>query len=251
MRRRIVCVLCALLLLNLGFLSLSDSVLKLGTNASLYYKLQSRVNVAESAGITEEDLYLLDERLALCLKGESNWNDDWSWNGSGKAFRVTVNGVEQDAFNAREIAHMQDCAELFAVLRAVRRVLIAVFALMCVALCLAGRKRQIECASSALVGIGVGTLIFCVPFAAFGVWTAIDFHSAFAFFHRCLFSNDLWLLNPETDLLIRICPSSMFASMGIYILLITAIPLLIAWIPVCAERLLLKRKKEQNEIADL
>ena len=36
-------------------------------------------------------------------------------------------------------------------------------------------------------------------------------------FHLLFFTNDLWLLDPATDLLIRICPQSMFAEMGLRI----------------------------------
>ena len=45
-------------------------------------------------------------------------------------------------------------------------------------------------------------------------WGIADFDSLFTAFHRLLFSNDLWLLDPKTDLLIRICPESMFAEMA-------------------------------------
>lgn len=251
MRKKIVCVLYALLWLCLAALVLVDNVLTVGTNDALYYKMQLRAGVAETAGITEEDLYLLDERLALCLESRANWNDDWSWNGRDKAFRVTVNGIEQDAFNAREVAHMEDCAELFASLRTVRQILLVAILLLWSAAHIV--KRQIEFNLPALTGIV--SLMICIPIAVFGVWAVIDFDSAFAFFHRCLFSNDLWLLNPETDLLIRICPSSMFAGLGLRIAVRTALPLLGFPLMVCVlfrvEKRLNKRKKERNEIADL
>ena len=53
-----------------------------------------------------------------------------------------------------------------------------------------------------------------VPLGLFAAWAALDFSAAFNFFHEMLFTNDLWLLNPATDLLIRICPIGMFMSMG-------------------------------------
>ena len=74
--------------------------------------------------------------------------------------------------------------------------------------------------------VWIASLILIVPLAIFGIWAAIDFNSAFNFFHRLLFTNDLWLLNPATDLLIRICPSSMFANMGLRIALRSAVILL-------------------------
>ena len=70
----------------------------------------------------------------------------------------------------------------------------------------------------------------------------IDFNSLFVLFHKLAFTNDLWLLNPATDLLIRICPISMFMSMGARIGLIA-----LAWavfIPALA--MVLTAKKERT-----
>ena len=78
-------------------------------------------------------------------------------------------------------------------------------------------------------------LILLIPLGAFALWAAIDFDGAFVFFHRALFDNDLWLLDPATDLLIRICPESMFMAMGRMIALrglaiLAAVPALAALI---------------------
>ena len=40
----------------------------------------------------------------------------------------------------------------------------------------------------------------------------IDFDSLFILFHKVAFTNDLWLLNPQTDLLIRLMPIEFFVS---------------------------------------
>ena len=40
----------------------------------------------------------------------------------------------------------------------------------------------------------------------------IDFDSLFILFHKVAFTNDLWLLNPQTDLLIRLMPIEFFIS---------------------------------------
>ena len=66
-----------------------------------------------------------------------------------------------------------------------------------------------------LVSAKIEPLILLIPLGAFALWAIVDFDSAFTFFHRLLFTNDLWLLDPRTDLLIRICPESMFMAMGL------------------------------------
>ena len=250
MKKRILCIVNLLLWLCFALLFISGAVLDIGTDADLYYKEQTRAGVLETAGVSEEDLWRLDERLAICLLGEENWNDDWGWYGAGKPLRVTVDGVEQDAFNAREIQHMEDCARLFDLLRTVRWVVLVALIFLWVIQIVMGRRTK---DGGFLVWMWIGSLILIVPLAIFGVWAVIDFNSAFNFFHRLLFTNDLWLLNPETDLLIRICPSSMFAGMGLRIGLRSAVillgmPVLLSAIEWISNRV---RKRKTNETVEL
>ncbi len=60
----------------------------------------------------------------------------------------------------------------------------------------------------------IGLAALLLPLGAFAVWAAVDFSSAFTFFHETLFTNDLWLLNPETDLLLRLLPEQFFADIA-------------------------------------
>ena len=46
------------------------------------------------------------------------------------------------------------------------------------------------------------------------LWAAIDFDSFFTAFHRLTFTNDGWLLDPRTDLLIRLMPADFFMALG-------------------------------------
>ena len=176
-----------------------------GTDARLYHAEQMKAGILPEAGISEGDLRMLDGRLADYLAGGGAALDE----GDGVA-PVEVFGQAQPAFNAREMAHLADCFRLFQLLRKVRSRLIAWAVLLIVggAYLLSDRKKARMCA-------GLSTLILLVPLGAFGAWAAIDFDGAFTFFHRALFTNDLWLLDPRTDLLIRICPERMFMALGL------------------------------------
>ena len=46
-------------------------------------------------------------------------------------------------------------------------------------------------------------LVLALAAGALALWAARDFGYAFSLLHHILFNNDLWLLNPETDLMIR------------------------------------------------
>jgi len=105
-------------------------------------------------------------------------------------------------FNARERAHMADVRAL---------VLLA--------------KTLLLCAAAAAVPLGVITIrsglrrvarrallasvSAVVLLTAYG---AFDFGGLFTLFHQAAFSNDLWMLDPRTDMLIRLMPEPFFRA---------------------------------------
>ena len=176
-----------------------------GLNHESYFRLQQRAGVTETAGISQEDMRALDENLAAYLSGRIE---------SPNA-EIKVYGKLQNAFNERETAHLADCRRLFAPVCSIPGNVVLLLAGAALVLC-GGRVKF------APLPAWTAALLLLSPLFVLGIWAAVDFRSAFAFFHRLLFSNDLWLLNPETDLLIRICPASMFASLGMRIGLYSA-----------------------------
>ncbi len=208
----------------------AGSILEVGLDPQLYLRLQKEAGVLETAGISESDLALLDARLADYLGGKI---EDLN-------VEVEVWGERQMAFNQRELMHMADCRALFVPLvNSWLRVGAVVVALMLLGFALCRRRGLI-------VGTAwVASALIVVPVGALGLWAALDFQSAFHFFHKLLFTNDLWLLDPATDLLIRICPSSMFATMGLHIALYSAVALIGLPLLVTALYQLRKRKRKR------
>ena len=49
-------------------------------------------------------------------------------------------------------------------------------------------------------------------------FAVIDFNRLFVLLHKLLFTNDLWLLNPQTDLLIALMPEGMFMHLALQVL---------------------------------
>ena len=64
---------------------------------------------------------------------------------------------------------------------------------------------------------GFGTVV--IIGLALLVWGVISFDSLFTAFHKLAFTNDLWLLDARTDMLIRLMPGTFFRSLGIKVLL--------------------------------
>ena len=214
----------------LCFLLLLTAVHDVGTDAGLYYAEQTKAGVLPAAGISDGDLQTLDAALAAYLAGRPNelLLPLDSAPGEYSVLALRVDGELRPAFNERETAHLADCFDLFALLRKVRRRLVpwAVLLIVGGAYLLRDRRRIRRCAA-------LSPLILLLPLGAFAAWAAADFDGAFTFFHRVLFHNDLWLLDPRTDLLIRICPQSMFEDMGRMIALrglaiLTGVPALAA-----------------------
>jgi len=196
--------------LMLIFVMLMASLREVGLNPQLYFDLQMEAGILQEAGISEDDLLKLDVALARYLGGKQTAID----------YRIEVFGRQvQPPFNAREMRHLADCRTLFAPVTAVwfniALAIIAAALIFCNGGWRTGRR-----------AVWLASAIFMLPIAVLGIWAAVDFPSAFTFFHRILFTNDLWLLNPETDLLIRICPQSMFANMGLRIAVRSAAVLL-------------------------
>ena len=210
-RKTVGTIALALGLVALMLILILTAVHTVGTDDALYYELQSSADIQPRSGISDGDLRALDSALASYLAGRPDELTAPSESAPGEydLMALNVNGALQPAFNEREMAHLADCAALFALLRKVRRRLIPWAVLLIVGgAYLLGDRRTARRAAL------LSPLILLIPLGAFALWAALDFDAAFTFFHRALFTNDLWLLDPRTDLLIRICPESMFMAMG-------------------------------------
>ena len=210
-RRTLGAIGLALGLVALMLILILTALHAVGTDAGLYYAEQTKAGILPQSGISDADLRALDGELAKYLAGAENelMTPSESAPGEDDLMALVVNGALQPAFNEKETAHLKDCAALMALLRKVRRRLIPWAVLLIV-----GGAYLLNDRRTARRIAWLAPLILLIPLGAFAVWAAVDFDGAFTLFHRLLFTNDLWLLDPRTDLLIRICPESMFMSMG-------------------------------------
>ncbi len=117
----------------------------------------------------------------------------------------TVDGTEYAAFNAKEQHHMADVQDLFQLCRTLLWAGLALTAALAAALALLREKRTIVWFRRTLISILTAVTIVIIL-------ACIDFDSLFVLFHKVAFTNDLWLLDPRTDLLIRLMPIEFFIS---------------------------------------
>lgn len=119
---------------------------------------------------------------------------------------TTMGGEQREFFNDREIAHMEDVQVLFLKAIAIRRICIVlvVFLLAFMAVTKAHLSRVLP------PSLCMGTGLFFGLIAALAWIISTDFTKYFVMFHHIFFTNDLWILDPATDMLINIVPEGFF-----------------------------------------
>ena len=156
---------------------------------------------------------------------------------------TTMGGEYREFFNDREIAHMEDVRGLFVGALVLRRICI-ITAFVCVAL-LWLLKADIALVVPRSVCWGTG--LFFAMICVLGLVISTDFTKYFVIFHHIFFNNDLWLLDPATDLLINIVPEPFFVDTASYIALVFGISVAVIF---GVSRWWLRREKRQRKQAD-
>lgn len=133
-----------------------------------------------------------------------------------------VNGEEREFFNEREKLHMIDVKGLFMGGLALRRnaLLVLAGAVVVLAVMKVNWKQLLPWSITWGIGGFLGILLIG------GGLMATDFHKYFFLFHEIFFDNDLWLLDPKTDLMIRMLPEGFFFDMVVRIGIIFFVSLL-------------------------
>lgn len=120
--------------------------------------------------------------------------------------------LEVPELNAREKAHMQDVRRLIAFCEHARTLCVSLAAALAVVIAWTGargakRLRAMGC--GLLLGLGV---MAAAAVALMAAMNTAGFEAMFLGMHRLLFTNDLWLLDPATDILIRMMPQPLFET---------------------------------------
>jgi len=205
MKRRIVKDALAALVCALGLIALTMAGLLTGLgvvflDANRYTALMDELNVYPDVGISREEQILINGDLAGYLAGRVDSFDR----------SVTLRGeIVPTPFNGREERHMADVRRLFQAGLRLRAVAAATAAALIAAGLLLGTRRARR----------LGALLALCLMTAVGVAAAIvliraDFAALFIRFHELVFTNDLWLLDPATDALIRMLPEPFFEGMA-------------------------------------
>lgn len=151
----------------------------------------------EATGLPAEEYSGVAQMITRYLSGDSI------------PFQYTItdsDGTRRILFRENEQTHMADCLQL---LRLDGRVMLYALIGLLLMLAFAALLRD---PPRFLHGLQWGLLGVPALMAVLLIWATIDFRSLFLLFHRLSFSNDLWLMDPRTDLIIRLMPETFFLS---------------------------------------
>ena len=182
-----------LLALSLSVTALAGILWVLGTSQEIMLPMMRRFAPSEATMLPDEEYPETVRMITRYLAGDAP---------EFQHRYITEDGLVE-AFQPHEQQHMADCRALFYL---DKRALCAGAILSAVLFGLGLGDRRIfkGCA------IGLGAMLAAV--AVIAALAAVDFDRLFILFHRLSFANDLWLLDPRTDLLIRLMPIGFFTT---------------------------------------
>ena len=198
-----------------------------------YEKEYAKYGVLNDVHMEMDDLLDVTDEMMAYLRG------------SRKDLHVPtiVDGQPREFFNDREIAHMEDVRGLFLGGLALRRISLGLI-VACVILLLL-LKADMRRVLPKMICIG-SALFFAVLTVLAGI-ISTDFNQYFIMFHHIFFNNDLWMLNPDTDLLINIVPEPFFMDTAARIAMTYGVSVLTVF-AICFIILYYYRKKQEKQI---
>lgn len=213
--QRILGILCAAALMITVLLT--SVQIAVYSDMNFFEKEYVKHQVLDDVPMEMEDLMDVTKEMLDYLKGD---REDLH-------VLTVISGESREFFNEREISHMEDVQQLFLYGFLLRRIciLILLIGLLLLKFVCHGSIRKYFFGSF----IGV-TVVFAVLVGGLTLYLLQDFTQGFIYFHQLLFTNDFWILDSETDLLINIVPEPFFVDMAVRIGKIFGVSMLVLFI---------------------
>ncbi len=212
--QRLLGILCAFALMTALLITSVEAVAY--WTPGYYEKEYTKYHVLDEVDMEMDDLLYVTREMMAYLRGRR----------ADLHITATVSGEPREFFNTREIAHMEDVRGLFLGGLALRRICLVTIA-ACIALLFA-LKADVKRLLPGMLCIG--TALFFGVLAALAAVISTDFTKYFVLFHKIFFRNDLWILDPSTDLLINIVPEPFFVDTAARIAITYGISVILVFI---------------------
>ncbi len=201
--KKIKVLLYFLLGLSLSLFILTTSIHIKSFDINYYMNSFKENNIEAVTNMDEENLRHVAEDFIKYLKDDRPKLDT----------TAVINGELRPVYGEREILHMIDVKALFKLNHRINTISIIVFIVILLTL-LKTKTLNLHSLGRTLmitVGINLALLLILV------ILIQSDFTQYFTYFHEIFFNNDLWLLDPKTEVLIQMMPEPFFikAAIGI------------------------------------
>lgn len=183
-------VLAVLLVISLSLTFLMLAIESSAYNKSYYIKAFYKYDIEKETGKSIEELGDITNGLIDYLKGKGGEE------------------LLQPHFNEREITHMEDVLKLFDYARILK--FIAGITALLIMIYLSINKEFKLLGRTISFGLFANHIILTI----LSLLMFIDFNKYFTIFHEIFFTNDLWILDPNTDLMIQMLPEPFFIGMA-------------------------------------
>jgi integral membrane protein (TIGR01906 family) len=184
------------------FLILLCAAIEIPTfNLDFYSTEYDKHNIPASIHVEKNDLMRVTDHLLKYMRGLE----------SDLVVEVSVAGETREFFNQREKDHMVDVKELFRQGFNIRN---ATLVLLLIGLISVALMKKTRILMNIMRWVMMALFILC---ALPVVFIVMDFDSAFTIFHELFFTNDLWILDSRTDLLVNIVPQPFFIDISSFI----------------------------------
>lgn len=185
---------------------LLTSLFSVSYDMRFYEKEYEKLGQAQVIGIPDETLSGITRRVIAYLKGNLPNLD----------MQIKINDQWREVFNDREKAHMVDVLSLFELGRCAQGIGFLLFAALSALSLLLFKGTGAAFFKKRLSALGLSGLFGCGAFlvllGGLALLVSFNFDAAFIRFHQIFFTNDLWLLDPETDILIQMVPEAFFVD---------------------------------------
>ncbi|MDI3534775.1 MAG: hypothetical protein PWQ82_1140 [Thermosediminibacterales bacterium] len=203
--------LCFLSLILLMFLVLTNLQMVVFNNG-FYAKEYEKYSIVEQTGIKKNQLLSATNKLLNYLRGHAD----------NPQSIVTIEEKERPLFGNRELLHLSDVRELFKKGFLIKNLTFGMLgsALILFILVKPLRNRAYKIITLSALYALIG--LFC-----FGSLVFLSFNTCFTYFHMMFFDNDLWLLDPSKEYLVRMFPEGFFLDSAVKVFVYTVVELLL------------------------
>jgi integral membrane protein (TIGR01906 family) len=176
------------------------SVEAFAVNQSFFTSEYDKLDTAKSIGMSSADLGTVTKNLLGYTTGSRDSLD----------MQAVINGAQREVFDDREKDHMVDVKALYLSARDVRTFcLIGATVLFILAFAIS-RGRALKTLFRYFLSVSG---VFVVIIAAIAIYAAVDFTNFWISFHKIFFTNELWQLDPYTEVLINMVPEQFFSDL--------------------------------------